>query len=287
MLMKSILLYIILTSSIVLSQSRSVIYNNGDPVGDAGHSIFWDGEQGNSASNRFTVTDDYVLEGFSVWASLTSPFGSLRVILQNNNNDSPGEELGQWAITLDGLVPSREYLILTTDECIYLDKDESYWLSVHADNEATEATWLYSPQSFYPFSTSQDYGSTWSTPVSGQAGAGIIAGEKIFYNDISPNTGDVNFDGVVNVLDAVSMVQYIMDNLDYNNDQFLAADINGDQTINVLDVVGLVSSILNGPIAMSQWLLEDLNPSSFSYGQMIGPETFPNEVSIYYFGKQG
>ena len=285
--MKTTILYIFLVSSLILGQSRSVIYNNGDPSGDAGHLIYWDGQQGNSASNKFTVTDDYVLEAFSVWASLTSPFGSLRVQLQTDNNDSPGDELGEWIITLDGLVPSREYIVLTTGECVYLDKSQSYWLSVHAENQATEATWLYSPQSFYPYSTSQDNGVTWNTTLSGQAGAGIIAAEKIFYNDISPNTGDVNSDGTVNVLDAVSIVQYIMDNIDYSEDQVLAADLNGDQTVNVLDVVGLVSSILNGPIAMSQWLLEDLNPSSSSYGQMIGPETYLNEVSIYYFGKQG
>ena len=285
--MKNMFLYIILLSSFLLSQSRSIIYNNGDPDGDAGHSIYWDGEQGNSASNKFTVTDDYVLEAFSIWASLNSPFGSLRVVLQNNNNESPGEELGQWSIALDGLIPSREYFVLTTGECIFLDKNESYWLTVHADNENTDAIWLFSPQSFYSYSTSQDYGSTWAATLSGQAGAGTIAGEKIFYNDISPNTGDVNFDSVVNVLDAVSIVQYILDNVEYSNDQLLAADLNGDQTINVLDVVGVVSSILSGPEEMPQWLLEDLNPNSSFFGQMVGPETFSNEVSIYYFGKQG
>ena len=285
--MKKLIFYIILLFSLAFNQSRTVIYNNGDPVGEGGHPIYWNGDEGASLSNRFSVIDDYVLEGFSIWASMSSPFGSIRAVLQADNDNSPGEELGQWVITLDGLIPEKEYLVLTTDECIYLEKNNSYWLSVHADDEITTATWLYSPQSFYTYTESSDYGGTWDETTTGQAGAGIIAGEKIYYTDISPHTGDVNFDNTVDVLDIVSIVQYVMGNLEFSNDQVQAADINGDQTINVLDVVGLVSSILNDPDPMSNWLLEDVNPHSISYGQMLGPETFPNEVSVFYFGKQG
>ena len=33
--------------------------------------------------------------------------------------------------------------------------------------------------------------------------------------------------------------------------------------------------------------LEDINPNSEYYGNYIGPETFREDVSLYYFGKAG
>lgn len=55
--------------------------------------------------------------------------------------------------------------------------------------------------------------------------------------------GDSNCDGVVNVLDVVTTISYIL----FGNPQpfcFENADINGDGNINVLDVVGTISIIL-------------------------------------------
>lgn len=52
--------------------------------------------------------------------------------------------------------------------------------------------------------------------------------------------GDISTDGVINVLDVVSMVNLILNN-EYNE----IADMNSDNTVNVLDVVSLVSLILN------------------------------------------
>ena len=51
--------------------------------------------------------------------------------------------------------------------------------------------------------------------------------------------GDVNYDGAINVLDVVAMVNLVLSG-GYDE----AADMNGDGTINVLDVVSLVGIIL-------------------------------------------
>ncbi len=58
--------------------------------------------------------------------------------------------------------------------------------------------------------------------------------------------GDVNEDGLVNVLDIISMVNYIMGGnpSPFNQD---AADINADSGINVLDVIALVNIIMQVP----------------------------------------
>jgi hypothetical protein len=53
--------------------------------------------------------------------------------------------------------------------------------------------------------------------------------------------GDVNGDGVLNVLDVVALVNIIIDNGDY----VLAGDMNQDGNLDVLDIVALVNLILN------------------------------------------
>ena len=53
--------------------------------------------------------------------------------------------------------------------------------------------------------------------------------------------GDVNGDGVLNVLDVVTLVNIILDNDDY----ILAGDMNQDGALDVLDIVTLVNIILS------------------------------------------
>ena len=71
--------------------------------------------------------------------------------------------------------------------------------------------------------------------------------------------------------------------LDY---QIANGDVNSDQSLDVLDIVQLVGEIVNTE-PMPNFSLLDFNPNSDYYNQSIGPETFSNEVSCYYFGKQG
>ena len=57
-------------------------------------------------------------------------------------------------------------------------------------------------------------------------------------------SGDLNLDGIVNVIDVVSLVNGILNSsLTYN--QTLISDFNFDEIVNVIDVVSLVNSILN------------------------------------------
>ena len=56
--------------------------------------------------------------------------------------------------------------------------------------------------------------------------------------------GDLNFDGVLNVIDVVSLVNGILGN-NLSPDQALAGDMNNDGTINVIDIVSLVNLILS------------------------------------------
>ena len=53
-------------------------------------------------------------------------------------------------------------------------------------------------------------------------------------------TGDLNFDGVLNILDIVILVEIILN----NNDSNFASDVNGDGIVNILDIIALLNLIL-------------------------------------------
>ena len=54
-------------------------------------------------------------------------------------------------------------------------------------------------------------------------------------------TGDVNSDDIINILDVILTVNIILGNSDFNS----SADINNDEVIDVLDIVQLVNMILS------------------------------------------
>ncbi|MFQ6094078.1 MAG: choice-of-anchor D domain-containing protein, partial [bacterium] len=56
--------------------------------------------------------------------------------------------------------------------------------------------------------------------------------------------GDVNLDGEVNILDAVWIINYILEQIEFTPFQFWAADCNEDGEVNILDVVGIINVIL-------------------------------------------
>ena len=56
--------------------------------------------------------------------------------------------------------------------------------------------------------------------------------------------GDLNGDGIVNVVDVVALVNHIMGTTQLTGDALLRADLNGDGIVNVVDIVQLVNMIL-------------------------------------------
>ena len=56
--------------------------------------------------------------------------------------------------------------------------------------------------------------------------------------------GDLNFDGITNILDVVIMINLITGEEELSDQVFESADINSDTLINVLDIVLLVNIIL-------------------------------------------
>ena len=56
--------------------------------------------------------------------------------------------------------------------------------------------------------------------------------------------GDVNFDGVLNVVDIVLMVGFILNTTIPTEEQELTADVSQDGIINILDVIMVVQEVI-------------------------------------------
>ena len=269
---------------IVFTQDRTVIFNTGSPDSlTNGYEI----SSSQSIANRFTVSNDYVLEAMVFYMTLQSPTGNVIVSVKEDNNGVPGENISEfatWKHTLTTLTQNGYNLITTTDLCIYLDANQYYWLTIEAGNLTTEATWVYSNFSGYQYSQYNAENDNWTSGL-GYAGAGGIWAEQIY--EAPFNTGDVNFDFTTNVVDLVLIVGHILSSGTLNEQAIEYADINSDSQIDVVDIVQLVSIILTEQSPNPNFILEDINPASEFFGQDIGPSFFNGEVSAYYFGKGG
>jgi len=287
--MKRLIIITSLLATFLFSQDRSVIFNTGSPdCIDDGSCMGYLIDINHSVANRISITNDYVLEAMVFYmTSENINQGNIKVSIREDNNGVPGElvsELSEWNHQIDLLHPSNYNLIVTTDLCIYLDAGSYYWWTIEAADESTQATWIYSDGPFYNIATTEDAGAIWNNELS-YAGSGGVWAEQIFEN--ATIDGDINFDFLVNILDIVSLVSYILDDSSFNEDQIVAADLNHDGVINVIDVVSLVNTVLIPPQENHDFTLEDINPVSEYYGNDIGPSFFSGQVSCYYFGKQG
>ena len=80
----------------------------------------------------------------------------------------------------------------------------------------------------------------------------------------------------------------MLGNIDFNDEQISAGDLNQDDGINILDVVVMINVILyDGSNLVTNFLYEDINVSSDSFGELVGPPVYQELITGYYFGKAG
>ena len=281
--LKAIILLLVLSP--LLGQDRSLIFTTGSPSGTEGYNIEWDGTSGQSVSDRIYINSNMVLEALKIYATQVTELALATVILQADNNNSPGEEIYSWEVDVSAETHGNNYfLIITTDLCIYLDEDNYYWLTLHAADTESQITWLYSNNATFNYTTSTDQGTNWEPVITGNCGALSVWAEYIYEPEVDEMIGDINADGDVNILDVVLLANAVL-----TGNYLFEGDINGDGMNNVLDIVGMVNIILDGPPTeqLPVWAYEDINMNSDYFGEMIGPETFNGNVSLYYFGKAG
>ena len=64
-------------------------------------------------------------------------------------------------------------------------------------------------------------------------------------NTINGVIGDINQDDIINILDIISLINFILGSEIPSTDETMLSDLNQDEVINILDVVMLVNLILN------------------------------------------
>ena len=283
--MNSKVILLLLVLSPLLGQDRSLIFSTGAPDGTEGHSIDFNGITGTSLSDRIFISNNMVLEALKVYAEASTAPAMAKIILQADDGGLPGEEIYSWTINVEEENHGNNYfLIITTDLCIYLDAGNYYWLTLHADDPDSQISWYYSNNATFTYTTSNDLGVNWETPSVGNCGALSVWAEYIYEPEVDEMIGDINADGAVNILDVVLLANAVL-----TGNYLSEGDINSDGENNVLDIVGLVNIILNGPSyeQLPTWDYVDINTNSDYFDQLIGPDTFNGNVSLYYFGKAG
>ena len=60
-------------------------------------------------------------------------------------------------------------------------------------------------------------------------------------SDITP--GDVNFDGVVDLYDAIGIAKYLMDSSYFNEEQLIAGDYNKNGTVDLYDAIDIAKTL--------------------------------------------
>tara|TARA_A100001015_G_C15018796_1_gene726912 strand:+ start:1899 stop:2732 length:834 start_codon:yes stop_codon:yes gene_type:complete len=277
-MIKFVLAFMITSSFVITQDSRSLVYSAN--AGEDGFGLLINNTK--SYANRFSVNSDYALEALKVTLEKVSQQANVIISIHSDLNNSPGPVIGTWSQNIIGDL-QREYTIYTLNECISFAQDDFYWISIKTANEFEEVNWIHTSENTYPYASSEDNQSNWTYGL-GFAGASKIYAE-IFY-DPEPVYGDINFDNQLNVLDVVSMVSYVIVEVNFDQNQLQIGDLNSDGSLDVLDIVQSVFNIVNlNP--MPDFELADFNPNSTFNGQLIGPSTFRNKVSVYYFGKQG
>jgi len=114
----------------------------------------------------------------------------------------------------------------------------------------------FSSSKSFGLDTSSDSGNSYQrvgssgewTAVSGNLGYHVYldCGDNCDDEGCTNDAGDLNEDGTVNILDIVSLANYILGIGGISDCGMEGADMNGDGTVNILDIVAVVNVILGG-----------------------------------------
>ena len=180
---------------IIFAQDRSLIFTTGAPVGSCfpsnnpcntdgdcllgetcnppgSHTIEFNGTTGTSLSDRIYISNNMVLEALKIYAEASTAPALARVILQADDGGQPGEEIYSWTLDVEEENHGNNYfLIITTDLCIYLDADNYYWITLHADDLDSQISWYYSNNATFTYTSSSDQGENWETATTGNCGS--------------------------------------------------------------------------------------------------------------------
>jgi len=194
-------------------------YYNPDAVEDNGLCMYDDVP----SYDEFTIEHyDVSIDGTSGyqldWSAFTPPVDITQYVLQrciDFDGDSDGDGELEYDVCVMIITPNSFYLNTSYSDSYTLDEGAflKYTLYVHYPNN----NYWGSAQGYYYY--------------------------EIDSCDLV--SGDVNEDGILNVIDIVNLVNYILGSGNFTDCQLETADMNSDDIVNVIDIVNLVNSILN------------------------------------------
>jgi len=163
--------------------------------------------------------------------------GAFYLKMYEDDNGMPGAETYS-RVMAGGLVDGWNTFDLSSEG---LSASGDFWVG----------TKEFSSTSPFGLDADSDSGNSYSTASGSWAGIDGNLMIRVFL-DCGANcseepvctAGDLNADGVINVLDIVSTVNFVLGNATPSEDESCAADMNGDTIINVLDIVSIVNIVL-------------------------------------------
>ena len=184
------------------------------------------------------------------WQKMNSGLGGVHISTMYIDEHNHLYVYTTYSTTTDGLYYSTDSAGSWTN--IPLTGPFYYVLDMVVRNQV-----IYAMNSLSDFFISTDMGENWISSNTGISDNSLyslhIDIENFLYmggrylhrstTNISGNiAGDLNLDGIINILDIIEMVSLILENSAYNE----LADINSDGLINVVDVIQIVNIILTG-----------------------------------------
>ncbi len=229
------------------SADQTVIYQTDDPFGSPFGVIGFDVGQSQSVAVRFTPSETMALDEIRPWfmnnaAPGVFPVVELAVVedLEINGESFPGEnelEVWEFSISAIGWNPEEESVISVKQPV--LEAGQHYWVRARSSAAPGQnAVWNWAGSGVGTMSICCCPASTceWSAANRGAVSAMTVLGTPV---DDDGRPGDLNGDGVVNVLDLLILLG-AWGPCDEGRD--CPADLNEDGTVNVLDLLILLEN---------------------------------------------
>ena len=132
-----------------------------------------------------------------------------------------------WDAVSDSLVSGYNVYRSTMEDSLYWIGQTDYLTTSYTDNSIEDGqTYYYAVTSYYFNYIESDYSEI------------IMVETEILL------MGDVNGDSFINVVDIITIVNFILNNDQPTDTEFYVSDVNEDGNINVVDIIAIVNIIL-------------------------------------------
>ena len=159
----------------------------------------------------------------------------------DNSGNIDWDVFSQWQ-QHDPYLLVDEHINTLLSQIIYFDCGNQDELQIfpHSEDMHDKLFDLGIPHTYAPYS------GTHSSHIYDKIEDSFIFHSEYFDSIVFGSPGDINDDGVINILDVVSVINFVLNNEVPSDTQFASSDVNSDGLINVLDVVIIVNIVLEG-----------------------------------------